>query len=234
MEVLKNGVGIFAAVAVFLLGGASLPECRADETVKICDFEKNRIGSLPKEWRAGVTNADSLPVWQVLKRSDAPSGTHVLAMKKPAVKGGLFGIGSVFNLCYCPNVSLKNLKATVSFRAVSGSEDRGGGIMWRVADDNNYYVARFNPLEDNFRIYYVKDGKRVMISSAAVKLKKNRWHTMTVIQNGKRFEGYLDGKKFLSGIDGHIKAAGAVGLWTKADAVTLFDDFSLYRIKDEQ
>ena len=227
-------LSMFLGAAVIALYMTPLSECRADEVVKLCDFEKSAAGSVVKECRTGVTNADSLPLWQVERRSDAPSGRHVLVMKRPAVIGGLFGIGSVFNLCYCPDVSLKDLKATVSFRSVSGDEDRGGGIVWRMADENNYYVARFNPLEENFRFYYVKDGNRVMVASTKLVLDGNRWHTISVVQRGDRFEGYIDGKKILSAVDGHIKAAGAVGLWTKADAVTLFDDFKLYRIKDEQ
>ena len=106
-----------------------------------------------------------------------------------------------------------------------GRIDRGGGIMWRVKDRNNYYVARYNPLENNFRIYYVKKGKRVMIASARIALESNRWHTMKIIQRGDRFEGYLDGRRLLSGRDSHIRGAGGVGLWTKADAETEFDDF---------
>ncbi len=227
-------VPVFSGFAMIALFIALLSECGADEVVKVCDFEKSGAGNLLQECRTGVTNADSMPLWQVERRSDAPSGRHVLVMKRPAVIGGLFGIGSVFNLCYCPDVSLEDLKATVSFRSLTGNEDRGGGIVWRMADENNYYVARFNPLEDNFRFYYVKDGNRVMIASAKVVLKENGWHTMSVVQSGDRFEGYIDGKKVLSAVDGHIKGAGAVGLWTKADAVTLFDDFRIYRIKGEQ
>ncbi len=229
-----KSVSVLSAVAMIALQTASLSECRADEVVKVCDFENSAAGTLAKGCRTGVTNADSLPLWQVVQRSDAPSGRHVLVMKRPAVTGGLFGIGSVFNLCYCPDVSLEDLKATVSFKSLTGDEDRGGGIVWRMADENNYYVARFNPLEDNFRFYYVKDGTRVMIASAKVVLKDNGWHTMSVVQRGDRFEGYIDGKKLLSAVDGHIKGAGAVGLWTKADAVTLFDDFRLYRIKGQR
>ncbi len=200
----------------------------------VWDFEKSPEGSVPQGWRTAATNAKSLPVWRVIKRADAPSGSHVLAMLQPAVKGGLFGIGSVFNICYYPALSLKDPVISVKFRSVSGEEDRGGGIMWRVKNSGTYYVARFNPLEDNFRIYYVKEGKRVKIASAKVSLKPDRWHSMKIVQKGERFTCYLDGKPLLSGRDGHIEGAGGVGLWTKADAVTLFDDFMVKRAEEKE
>jgi len=234
MRAFPNRLLLSAVSVMTVLTMGAAGQSVAAEKAKICDFEDSETGSLPKEWRIGVTNADRLPVWRVEKREDAPSGTHVLAMLKPAVRGGLFGIGSVFNLCYCPSVSVENPKASVMFLSVSGEEDRGGGIMWRVKDENNYYVVRYNPLEENFRLYYVKKGKRVMIAGAKAKPAKGRWHTMSIVQNGDRYECYLDGEKLLSGRDSHIEGAGAVGLWTKADAVTLFDDFKLYSRKGEE
>ncbi len=192
----------------------------------IDDFESDRFGTVPKGWSIGVTNAKSDPVWEVVKSSGAPSGSHVLQMVQPAVKGGIFGIGSVFNLCYERDFSAKDLKAGVKFKSLTGEEDRGGGIVWRMRDENNYYVARFNPLEDNFRFYYVKDGYRFKIAGVKLRLEPGVWHSMTIIQKGNRFEGYIDGKRVLSAEDDHIKEAGRVGLWTKADAVTMFDDFT--------
>jgi len=97
--------------------------------------------------------------------------------------------------------------------------------MWRVQNSETYYVARFNPLEDNFRLYTVLGGSRRQLASAAVTLEKGRWHEMTITQQGARFTGALDGKTVLEYSDTQISTAGVVGLWTKADAVTLFDGF---------
>ena len=185
------------------------------------DFENVPVGSIPAGWRVEGTNQRGpLAEWSVIIDSTAPSGTKALALIRSNHRSS-----GTFNLCWTDSVKFDNGEIEVSFKPMRGRIDRGGGIMWRVKDRNNYYVARYNPLENNFRIYYVKKGKRVMIASARIALESNRWHTMKIIQRGDRFEGYLDGRKLLSGRDSHIRGEGGVGLWTKADAETEFDDF---------
>ena len=98
--------------------------------------------------------------------------------------------------------------------------------MWRVQNSDNYYVARFNPLEDNFRFYIVENGIREELASANVHQVKG-WHRMRIVQKGELFEGYLDGKKLLKYKDSRLSRSGGTGLWTKADAATSFDDFSV-------
>ena len=98
--------------------------------------------------------------------------------------------------------------------------------MWRVQDSDNYYVARFNPLEDNFRLYIVENGVREELASADVHLTKG-WHEMWNVQKNEVFEGYLDGKKLLENKNSKLNKSGGAGLWTKADAATSFDDFSV-------
>jgi len=133
---------------------------------------------------------------------------------------------SAFNLCYTPKVSFLNGSITVNFRANSGHIDQGGGIMWRVQDDNNYYIARFNPLEDNFRFYLVHEGIRDEISSANLHISKG-WHSMKIIQQGNTFKGFIDGKPYLNATDTRLNKRGSVGVWTKADAMTSFDDLNI-------
>ena len=107
-----------------------------------------------------------------------------------------------------------------------GDTDQGGGIVWRYQDANNYYVARLNPLEDNFRVYKVTAGKRDKeFQSETVKVKAVEWHTLKVRMVGDHIECYLDGKKYLDVKDATLTKAGKVGLWTKADAQTRFDGF---------
>jgi len=96
-----------------------------------------------------------------------------------------------------------------------------------VQDKDNYYIARFNPLEDNFRIYYVRNGARKTLAGVKIALPAGKWHTLRIVQYGNRFEGYLNGKKLLDGTNDLFTKPGGVGLWTKADAVTSFDDFSV-------
>jgi len=131
-----------------------------------------------------------------------------------------------FNLCYNQGIRFLDGDVAVKFKANSGHIDQGGGLIWRVQDNENYYVARFNPLEDNFRFYIVQDGIRSELASADVKL-TNGWHTMRITHKGDTFEGYLDGKKYLECKDSHLYKTGGVGVWSKADALTSFSMLSI-------
>jgi len=137
------------------------------------------------------------------------------------------GMWNSFNFVYTKENLFLNGEISVDFKAISGEEDQGGGIMYRVIDDNNYYVARFNPLEDNFRFYYVKNGFRSMLKSAKVHLNSSKYHSMKIIQNKNHYEAYLDGKKFLDGYDDTFSKAGGVGVWSKADAYTKFRNLEI-------
>ena len=184
------------------------------------DFEKTKTGGLPEGWKADATHPSKKPGnWQVVEDTVVPSGHKVLSLTNVGENRG-----STFNLCYTKEIPFTNGEIAVKFKANTGRIDEGGGIMWRVQDGDNYYVARFNPLEDNFRFYSVKNGVRRQIASADVKLSKG-WHEMKIIQKENRFEGYLDGKKLLEATDDTFTKSGGVGLWTKADAATSFDDF---------
>ncbi len=131
-----------------------------------------------------------------------------------------------FNLVYTNKVAFLNGTITLRFRANHGVIDQGGGIAWRVQDADNYYIARFNPLEDNFRFYIVRDGIRTEISSGEIKLEKG-WHTMKITQQGTLFRGFIDGKELLYAKDDRLRKKGGVGIWTKADAMTSFDDLTI-------
>lgn len=135
--------------------------------------------------------------------------------------------GGTFNLCWTDTISFLSGEIEVRFKAVKGEEDQGGGVIWRVQDADNYYIARFNPLENNFRLYYVRDGARKTLADSRIKLASGEWHTLRIVQHGDRFEGYLNGNKLLEGTDTLFTKSGGVGLWTKADAVTFFDDFTI-------
>ena len=134
----------------------------------------------------------------------------------------------MFNLCVARDTSFKDVALAVSFKAVKGNTDQGGGLVWRYLDANNYYVARMNPLEDNFRLFKVVNGKRLQIASKdSLEVPAGTWHKMTVTMKGDQIECTLNGKKYLEAKDGTFKKAGRVGLWTKADAQTYFDDLSV-------
>ena len=138
------------------------------------------------------------------------------------------GPGALFNLCVVDGTSLKDVEVKVAFKANKGEKDQGGGIVWRYQDANNYYIARFNHLEDNYRLYKVVAGKRVQLETKEdIKVPAGEWHTLAVKMVGDQIECFLDGKKHLEAKDDTFTKAGQVGLWTKADAQTSFDDFKV-------
>ncbi len=221
-----------ASVLIAALGfaGAQSGEATAYEPSTVSkaakaswNFDDVPVGKLPPGWKVEATNRKGpLATWKVIVDKTAPSGDHVLAMTSPN-----HTFGGTFNICWTDDVSFLDGKIQVRFKAVKGEEDQGGGVIWRVQDKDNYYIARFNPLENNFRIYYVRDGARKTLASTRIALPAGKWHTLRIEQHGNKFKGYLNGKKLLKGTDNLFTKPGGVGLWTKADAVTSFDDFSV-------
>lgn len=188
------------------------------------DFEDVAIGSLPDGWKVEATNPKEKGAeWSVQSDATASSGKQVLALTNTHDSRG-----QTFNLCWTDKAGFKDGKVEVKVKAGTGREDQGGGPVWRAQDRDNYYIARWNPLEDNFRLYYVKNGDRKMLASAKVSLPPDEWHTITIKHQGNRIEGYLNGEKLLEVEDTTFPDAGGVGLWTKADAATSFDDFKIY------
>ena len=176
-------------------------------------WDKADLGKVPTGWKSDWTGEKAATKWE-LKADE----------KKKLVLAQLGeSQGPVFNLCVADEPAVADLEATVSFKALSGKKDQGGGLMWRFQDKHNYYVARMNPLEDNFRLYKVVGGKRIQLATVEdLVVKAGTWHTMTVRMKGDKIECHLDGKKHLTATDSTIAKAGRVGLWTKADAVTSF------------
>ena len=135
------------------------------------------------------------------------------------------GVGT-FPICIYESAKLKDGFVEVKFKPVAGKEDQAGGVIWRVQDSNNYYIARANALEDNVTIYHTISGKRVAFKSINTKVKSGVWHTLRVDFEGNNFTVTFDGNKVIEATDPSFPNAGKVGVWTKADSVTLFDDFS--------
>ncbi len=184
-------------------------------------FDATPLGMVPKGWLAGVTGGGA-PNWQVAT-NDSPSGTpHVL-------KQGAEFAGHVYPWCVKRDTMLKDGFVQVKFKPVTGKEDESGGLIWRWQDGNNYYVARANALEDNVTIYHTVKGTRTEFKRAAMKVAPNEWHTLRVDFKGSHFVVAYDGQKALEWDDDTFPNAGSVGVWTKADSVTLFDEFTFER-----
>ncbi len=224
MKTLKYSIILLITFSVSILW-AQKKQAVSKHILKIT-FEELAPGTVPADWKVeGTRQRGPLATWQVTEDKTAPSGKKVLTLTSPNHTSG-----GTFNLCWTNGIRFTNGTLTVYFKANSGREDQGGGILWRAQDKDNYYVARFNPLEDNFRLYTVKNGVRRMLVSARVKLPAHVWHKMKIVQNGNKIAAFLNGKKYLELQDKTFTKAGGVGLWTKADAATSFDDFTV----DEQ
>jgi hypothetical protein len=206
-------------MAIVLLGTAL---AAADDKVRTLKFGKDDVGKVPSGWKADQTGKGEGSVWKVVADETTPSKSGY-ALAQTAERPG-----SMFNLCVADDTKYKDVEVSVAFKAVKGEKDQGGGVVWRYQDASNYYICRMNPLEDNFRVYKVTAGKRsAEFQNAEVKVKAGEWHTIKVEMKGDHIECYLDGKKLLDVKDDSIKEAGKVGLWTKADAQTRFDDFKV-------
>jgi hypothetical protein len=208
-----------ASVFAVLTAGGVWAVAAAD-TPRTVTFGKADLGKVPAGWTATKTGEGEGSVWKVVEDNTAPSkGGFVLAQTAA-------GPSALFNLSVLDGAAAKDVEVSVAFKAVAGDKDRGGGVVWRYQDANNYYIARMNPLEDNFRVYKVVGGKRsAELQSAEVKVPTGEWHTLKVRMAGDHIECFLDDKKYLDVRDEAFATAGKVGLWTKADARTAFDQF---------
>jgi hypothetical protein len=185
-------------------------------------FEDIVTNSIPKGWKSDATNKQGTPSeWGVIEDYETPNGVNILALRKVEDNPR-----SVFNICWTPEPIFLDGEVEVKVRGDFGKMDQGGGPIWRVKDASNYYVARYNPLENNFRLYYVKDGDRKMIADAGnIPIKAGEWFTVKILHQGDNIEGWLNGKKLLEATDKTLQEPGGVGVWTKADAASSFDDF---------
>jgi hypothetical protein len=185
-------------------------------------FDGDFPDRVPPGWSVRQTNpTESLATWEVVADKTAPSKPNVMALTETRNYDG------TFNLAIAEDSSLTDLDLTVRVKAVTGEEDQGGGPIWRCKDEDNYYICRFNPLESNYRVYKVVNGRRRQLDSAIVESRAGRWYTLRVTMLGDQITCYLDGKKVLEATDGTFSGPGMVGLWTKADAVTSFDDLEV-------
>lgn len=184
-------------------------------------FESNQTGSTPDGWTATLTGSGN-PKWTVESDETAPSKATVIKQSGRAT----------YPLLLKNDTSIKDGFIEIKFKAVAGSEDRAAGVVWRAKDANNYYVARANALEDNFVLYKTVGGVRSALDivgrkggyGVSVPVPANAWHSLRIDFNGARFTASFNGKQMFEVVDSTFADAGKVGLWTKADSVTLFDE----------
>ena len=208
---------ILIATALFCLMEVT---AMADDIAK---FETDAVGATPKGWTATSTGKGN-PKWTVEQDQTAPSKSKIVKQSGQAPYPVLLRDDS----------NIKDGFIAIRFKAIAGSEDRAAGLVWRARNADNYYVVRANALEDNVVLYKTVDGVRSPLDIVGrkggygidVPVPANQWHDLRIDFSGGRFKVLYNGKPLFEVEDSTFGGAGKVGLWTKADSVTLFDQIA--------
>jgi hypothetical protein len=200
-------------VMIFALGLALAAVVVAAQGKVSWNFDADKAGEIAKGFTSDAGK------WEVVADETAPSKPNALAQLAKSS-------GPTFNITLANDTNYKDVDVTVKMKAIAGGTDQGGGIAWRAKDAKNYYVARFNPLEDNYNLYHVLNGRRSEIKGSKVKSTPG-WHTLRVTMTGDHIQCYLDGQKHLDAKDSTFKEGGKIGLWSKSDAQSYFDDLEV-------
>src|SRR5438445_732072 len=196
-----------------LLASLAVTAVTALSSADTVTFDNFKTRAAPPGWMATQTGSGSAK-WSVEKDDSAPGKPNVLKQSGEAT----------FPVCIKNDTNLKDGFVEVKFKPIAGKEDQAGGVIWRVQDANNYYISRANALEDNVTIYHTINGKRVAFKSINTKVTSGAWHTLRVDFAGNKFTVTFDGNKVIDATDESFANAGKVGVWTKADSVTEFDN----------
>jgi hypothetical protein len=184
-------------------------------------FDSDIPRQLPEKFHGAKTGGGTQEKWVVITDPTAPSKPNVIAQTSTDQTDYRFP------LLIADEGSFQDLDLSVKFKAVSGSVDRAGGLVFRLKDPNNYYIVRANALENNYRLYRVVSGRRSQFAGANFKVTSGEWHELRVEALGNKITCYYDGSKKIEATDDTFKHAGKVGFWTKADSVTYFDDLKV-------
>jgi hypothetical protein len=201
-----------------------------DARPQVIRFDREIPGTIPAGWTIATTHSGAPPRWESIRDGSATSPRIVFAQLSQDRAAGRFPL-AIWN-----GVSILDGEISVAFKAVDGSIDRAAGIVWRYQDPGNYYIVRANALEDNVVLYKVEKGIRTSIPpkglpsrSYGVKhqIPSGRWNTLTVDFHQAIFTVSLNQERLFEAQDTTFDKPGKVGLWTKADSVTYFDDFTI-------
>ena len=205
----------FALCFLFSTTSVSAAETR------IWNFDGDQAAKVPPGFQIG-TLFDGRPAgdWQVTASDNATSSPQVLAQLQDK------GAEHAYKLVLVQGTESENVDLSVKLLPIDGKADMGGGLIWRAADDRNYYLARANPLEQNIRIYRVVKGVRHMLQNFDHVINIRHWHQLRVRMNGCNIEVSFDEQPVFKLCDKTF-THGRIGLWTKSDAVTHFDDLQL-------
>lgn len=196
------------------------PSSKAAAT-KVLGFADLPAGPVGAPWKQESSKSgEPVATWVIQADDTAPSAPQVLALER-------FGSTKTFNLCWNPELQFRDGTIEVSLRSLAGEVDQGGGPAWRVRSAGDYYVCRINPLEKNFRLYVVVGGERKQLATAEMPDLPKPWTRIQVEHVGDKIRCKIDGKVLLEATDATLPESGGVGVWTKADARTAFDDLAI-------
>jgi hypothetical protein len=207
---------IAIAAAATLLGGAAVAE---EKTVATFNFDSDGVGQPPKGFQFGLTGKGRPGNWVVQATDGAPGGKKVLAQTDGDTTDYRFPLAFT-------GPELRDLRLSVKCKPIAGKGDQGCGIVWRLKDADNYYIARANALEDNVHLYRVVGGKRARFDGWTGKVQSGIWHDLAVEMIGDHIQVFYDGTKVIDAHDSTFSEAGKVGVWTKADSIVQFDDLT--------
>jgi hypothetical protein len=183
-------------------------------------FDSNEVGKLPPDFATALTGGGGPVSWVVREDATAPSG------KKTLVQESADDTSYRFPLCIYRETMARDVAVEVKYKAISGKVDQAGGILLRYTPEN-YYIARANALEDNVNLFKTEKGKRIKIEEVPVEVTAGEWHTLRFEAKGPHLTVVFDGKTVIEKDDPTFSEPGRVGLWTKADSVSAFDDLKI-------
>ena len=208
------------ALAAQLAAGAA-------NTTQVVTFDAQKAGEPPAGFTCALTGSGRAGAWKIVEDATAPSRPNALGQMDEDATSYRFPV------CVLEGVSATDVDLSVRFKAIRGTKDQAAGLVWRYRDKDNYYIVRANALEGNVVLYKVEGGKRTDLKPRGAGLfaygkeanvTAGAWGLLRVTARGSLFEVYLGSEKLLEVEDGTFVGAGKVGLWTKADSVTYFDD----------
>jgi hypothetical protein len=214
MNLTRRGVFKTTLAALVVARWPRFPAASAAEELKVPDNVPTDKFDFEAKGLEGWTTVDGQ--WVVEDMAGAPSGKKVLVQR---------GTKNEFNVIVAPPGPYTDVDVTMKFKPISGREDASGGIVFRF-NDGKYYVVRANALEGNFRLYSYDRGRRQLATASVKAPALGQWHTVHVVVVGARIQASLNGKPYLDHRDTRFKS-GRVGLWTKADSITAFDDLTI-------
>ena len=216
---------VLVLAAALAIGGTVMPRTVAAQNVTtLIEISRMDPGLAPDDFTFWRTGDGDVGDWRVLEDPSASDRQVIAQMSKDPTDYR-------FQLAVYRPISAKNVDVVLRLKPVGGTVDQAGGIIVRLTTPDDYYVVRANALEDNVRFYRMVKGQRQQLDGSNIKIASNEWHTLGLRAENDQFTISFDGSELFSTMDSTFFGSGKVGLWTKADSVTLFDEISYAETK---